>query len=164
MAAEKILVAFADGIEPGEYAFVQFRLRLARALRRERVVVTNPFVHLVMRRVVGLHQLVQFRLHRVVRGRDRNGDAGLLLDQIADGQRLVRGQQRAQQADGEVVHADKVAIRRAESKANCILPPHFRLLPTGTGGCISMPWAERIISNVRTANTGRASPAARMTA
>jgi hypothetical protein len=43
-----------------------------------------------------------------------------LLDQITDGLRLVRGEQRAQKADGEVVHADNVALGRAESKSNLL--------------------------------------------
>ena len=48
-----------------------------------------------MRRVVLGHQFLQFLLRRVVRIGNGDRHAGVLLDQIADRQRLVRGQQRA---------------------------------------------------------------------
>ena len=70
-------------------ALVQFILRLAGALLVEVAVVADPFIHLGVRRVVVGHQLLQLLLRRVVHVRHGHGDAGLLLDEIADG--LVAG-------------------------------------------------------------------------
>ena len=69
--------------------------KLTRALGREGIVVTNPFIHLGHRRVVPGHQLLQFLLRRVVGIGKVDREPGLLLDQIADGLRRVRGQHRA---------------------------------------------------------------------
>jgi hypothetical protein len=40
----------------------------------------------------------------------------VLLDQIADGQRLIRGYQRANQTDEKVVHANNVSLWKHQSR------------------------------------------------
>ncbi len=100
MTPEKAGVIGADHVEPRVDAPVQRLLGFAHARRHGGVVRLNPPVHLGQRRVVVLHQLMQLLLRRVVRIRDGDRNAGLFLHQIADGERLVGGQQRAQKSDG----------------------------------------------------------------
>jgi len=59
-------------------------------LRREPIIVLNPFGHLRLRRIVLRHQLLQFRFRRGIRIRDRNRDVSVLLDDVAGRQRLIR--------------------------------------------------------------------------
>jgi len=46
VTAQKVLVMFADNIQPGHDAPVEFRFGFASALGGEGIIVLNPFVHL----------------------------------------------------------------------------------------------------------------------
>jgi len=65
-------------------------------------------LQLLLRRVVGIHH------------RDR--DAGVLLNQITDGQRLIRGHQRANQTDEKFIHANNVSVWKNESRCKQVAP------------------------------------------
>jgi len=113
---QKILIIFAHRIEARTDAPVQCLLRFARALCGKGIVALNPFIHLGHRRVVLGHQLRQFLLRRVVGIHHRDRNAGVLLNQITDGQWLIRGYQRANQTDEKFVHANNISFWQHESR------------------------------------------------
>jgi hypothetical protein len=110
MALEKILIRAAHLVEARLDARVQRRGGRRRLVGVGlRIIFAEPAVHVVLRGVVGQHHLAQFLFRR--RRGDVHGHAGLLLDDIAHGLRLVGGQQRAEESDGEFVHAEKITLR-----------------------------------------------------
>ena len=114
MAAEKGVIALLHDVQPR--ADFQVQLGEAIRVRARHVVGVDPDVDLVNGGVVANHQVAQFALRRVVRVHDGQRDAGLLLHEVADGQRLVGGQQRAQKSDGQITHAFKVSILKGKDR------------------------------------------------
>ncbi len=97
--------AFANfSLEPGDGVGVAAR----------NLIGAHPGVDFIQRGVVGDHDVVQVALRRVVRIGQRHRIASVLLHEIADGLRLVGGQQRAQKADGEIAHAVKLSLVTAK--------------------------------------------------
>ena len=114
MIAEKTVVAVLLEFQPRADAPVEF-------LHGRRVgagdgVGAHPVVHLGQGRVVGDHQVAQLFFLRVVDIHQRHRDADVLLHEIADGLRLVGGQQRAQKSNGQITHAFKVSILKTKDR------------------------------------------------
>ena len=106
MGDQELLVSLANGIEPLLDAGAQ-----ADFLLLVLVALLNPVIHLLVGRVILRHELLELALHGVIGIRHGDRHAGLLLDEIADGRRRIRGEQRAEQADGEVVHRRTVGSK-----------------------------------------------------
>ena len=93
MFLDEILVAFAHWRETLLDPHVQRGSVHACAFGCECVILFDPIVHLRLRQVVRLHELVILDVDRIILVRQLYGKAGHRLDQIAQRGRLIRGQQ-----------------------------------------------------------------------
>ena len=91
MVAEKMFVALAHHAEAVLNALVQ--RRDGDGVGAGDAVGVDPGFDFIQGGIVAEHEFAEFALDGI--GGHIHGNAGLLLDQIADGLRLVGGQQRA---------------------------------------------------------------------
>ena len=125
MLAQKFFVSLANGFEPLLDSSAERGAGQTGSLLAEGGVLSDPLVHFRLGRVIQFQELPVFLLDRVVRIRYLDGNAARTRDEIADGNRLIGGDQRAEQTDQKIIHArnlSKPSIRSKHGKT-CGLHP-----------------------------------------
>jgi hypothetical protein len=94
-----------------------------------RAVLIDQFLGLTHGVVIEGNQLLVFLLDRVIGVDNVDGKAGVFSDEIADGDRLIRGQGGAQKTDKQITHnaanlSPPEASGKEESLGKSAMPPY----------------------------------------
>src|SRR6185503_11477897 len=104
MTSEELFIALFDESEP----ILDPRLQRDRlhpgAFLGKLLIIGYPFINFGLGDVVSLHELPKLTFNGIVSVRNLKGETSLLLNEIAECHRLVRGQQRPQQSAQQIVH------------------------------------------------------------
>ena len=109
MLAQKFFVSLANGFEPLLDSSAERGAGQTGSLLAEGGVLSDPLVHFLLGGVIQFQDLSIFLFDRIVRIGELDGNAGRARDKIADGNRLIGGDQRAEQTDQKVIHACKLS-------------------------------------------------------